>query len=240
MQSAIITDIKYLADDLRIFRLKTEFKPNFIAGQFITLGLQDENENMIFRAYTIASSPLENELEFIIVLKQDGKLTPLLYSLSLGDSVFIGDKIVGHFNPMKNLDKNKIFIATGTGIAPFVSVLRTYKDFNKKICLINGGRFINNLAYMEEMKKLENNNKKFAYFPITSREELNGIKGHIDSIFNLLEYQKFTSNFTPKNTEIFICGAIAMVHDQIDYWTKLGFTENSPKNPDGNLFVEKY
>ncbi|MCQ2286441.1 MAG: ferredoxin--NADP reductase [Bacteroidales bacterium] len=235
-----VTHIEVLADDLKIFRVQLENKPVFKVGQFTTLGLKDESGKLIVRAYSIASAPSDKELEFAIALKKDGKLTPLLFNLSVGDSIFVGDKFVGHFSIVDHLDRNKIFISTGTGIAPFMSAIREIKSFPSKVCLINGCRFVNNLSYVSELRERENNDKNFIYCPITSREEYNGMMGHLDKIYQTDKFKDFATDLRPENTDICICGMQNMVYDQIQYWVSLGYTEYTAATKTGNIFAEKY
>lgn len=113
--------------DLARFRFRPPDSFNFIAGQYATIAFEDGGE-LVQRAYSIASAPHEGYLEFFIELVAKGQLTPRLWKLKPGDDVLIRKRIVGDFVLDKRSGRTRhLMLATVTGIAPFVSIIRTEK-----------------------------------------------------------------------------------------------------------------
>src|ERR1700730_7847769 len=113
------------APDLWTIRLRTDPKPPFEAGQYVTLGVE-ENGRVIERAYSVVSSPLEDELEFFFELVPQGELTPRLHRLQTGDRLLTRPRAKGLFTlDREGGRKNHLMVSTVTGVAPFVSMART-------------------------------------------------------------------------------------------------------------------
>jgi len=144
--NAVVTHREVLAPGLMIMRVAPVgwTLPAFSAGQFGVLGLpagaprsegsdpepEPPKEAMVRRAYSIASSSLASEfLEFYIVEVPSGVLTPRLFALKVGDPLWVGPKFTGLFTlDQVAPERNLVFIATGTGLAPYMSMLRTHLD----------------------------------------------------------------------------------------------------------------
>src|SRR5208283_3313014 len=113
------------AHDLWMFRLRSGGEFKFVPGQYATLGV-DADGKRIERPYSIVSSPTEEEVEFFFELVPLGALTPLLYKLQPGDELFMRKVPKGRFSlEMQNGRTNHLLISTVTGVAPFVSYVRT-------------------------------------------------------------------------------------------------------------------
>lgn len=150
----------------------------FTPGQYATLGL-DIGEKFVARAYSIASSPYERRyLEFYINVIENGEFTPSLFALQEGDPVhFMGPK--GIFTLKKSDAQHLLFIATGTGLAPYVSMLRTLHadqcrgaPHGRTITLVHGVRYSRDLGYREELSALARERAfNFAYLPLVSRPD---------------------------------------------------------------------
>src|SRR6201998_2692226 len=113
------------APDLWMIRLQPGEHFNFVPGQYATLGVEKDGKR-IERPYSIASSPAEDEVEFFFELVPEGALTPLLYKLQPGDPLLMRKIPKGKFSlDMGNGRKNHLLISTVTGVAPFVSFVRT-------------------------------------------------------------------------------------------------------------------
>lgn len=257
--NAIVKDIKVLTETTKLFKIVFENgnKLEYHAGQFAMLGLPQDKNNLdgkwIRRAYSITSSPTEDEVEFYIVLVKDGELTPKLFDLEIGDKIYMGERAAGTMD-FKNINEkdNIIFLSTGTGIAPFISILRNHKDEilngKRKVAFAQGVRYTYELAFEYELLGLEEdeeNNKFFKYFPVVSRAEEEGIewtgtKGHIQTLIHDGIIEKFfKTKIDPKNTKIFLCGTPKMVDECVNLFTDMGFTKNTIKEP-GNLFFDKH
>lgn len=242
--------------ELTLFHVKPDHEvPDFAPGQYVALGLtgsaprhdqyppEEETpaqDKIIQRAYSIGSSPHEkNYIEFYIALLQQGALTARLSALKAGDRLYIAPKITGTFT-LKEVQegKNLIFVATGTGIAPFMSMLRTPESWKegRSITLLHGVRYSQDLAYREELKKLAQENPNFRYLPFVSRGEVSEDmeKGYVQRVFteNLI-------SFSSENESVFLCGNPAMIDDVVKVLTELGFREHTRKVP-GNIHLERY
>ena len=179
MRLAILTErIDVAGPDVAIFR----FRPKegevftFTAGQYATLGL-DVGEEFVPRAYSIASSPYNREhLEFYINVINEGHLTPTLFSMRVGDEVYyMGPK--GLFTLAKTTTSRLLFVATGTGLAPYMSMLRMLHEdqhagrpHGRMMTLVHGVRFSDDLGYREELQALSCDKAfNFLYVPMVSR-----------------------------------------------------------------------
>ena len=177
--------------DLIILRVRPDaalfdFKP----GQFGVLGLTGsapripeaaaeepvtEPDKMIRRAYSIASSSVERRyIEFYLTLISSGQLTPRLFALKYGDRVFLGPKASGMFTLDRVApDKSVVLIATGTGLAPYVSMLRTLlmTETERKFVILHGARYSWDLGYRGELESLARLRPNFTYIPSITRAD---------------------------------------------------------------------
>src|SRR5271166_4592870 len=129
---ARITKRVDFAPDLWMFRIQAGGPFSFVAGQYATLGVE-EGGKRIERPYSIASAPSENEVEFFFELVPEGALTPLLYKLQPGDPLLMRKAPKGRFSlETQGTKTNHLLISTVTGVAPFVSYVRTlHKDWKE-------------------------------------------------------------------------------------------------------------
>lgn len=216
----VVTRRLDVADDLWTVRIRPEEKIDFKPGQYATLGVEAE-PRMIERAYSIASSPLEDELEFFIEYVPDGKLTPRLHALKEGDTLWIRKLTRGHFVFDDRPGKiNHVMIATVTGIAPFVSMARTKIREHAQGGAANDHRFYMmqgasrswELAYADELRKLDQENDWLTYVPTVSRPhedtEWKGLTGRVhDLVVGHLE--RFCCG--PQETVAYLCGHPGMI-----------------------------
>ncbi|HUS01929.1 MAG TPA: FAD-binding oxidoreductase [Chitinophagaceae bacterium] len=186
-------------------------KFDFTAGQFVTLDLPiHEKRNKRWRSYSIASWPDgSNIFELVIVLDEKGAGTPYIFN-----NVFVGSEFKfrgpqGVFVLQQPLDKDIFMICTGTGIAPFRSMIHDIKNKNiphQNIYLVFGCRTINTLLYHEEMKNLEKEIDGFYYIPTLSREKWEGNSGYVHSIYESLCMERKPATFL-------LCGWKGMIDD---------------------------
>ncbi len=184
-----------------------EFQP----GQFVTLDLPiHEKPNKRLRSYSIASWPDgSNIFELIIVLNQRGAGTQYLFNqVKVGSELsFRGPQ--GVFTLPAKLDKDLFLICTGTGIAPFRSMVNHIKNKaieHKNIYLVFGCRKKEDLLYFDEMTKLQNGLKDFHYIPTLSRQQWEGQSGYVHSIYTELCRDKQDALF-------FLCGWKHMIDE---------------------------
>ena len=260
--NATITEIVDITPDIKIFQITPDFgKLDFKAGQFAVLGLPDDPDNpdgeWHRRAYSIASAPDKPTVGFYIVLVSDAappappaKLTPRMWKLKEGDKIFLGEKVAGHMLLPDDLGvKNLLFIATGTGIAPFASMLmdRNEEIFGgkHKVCIVQGARHSCELGFKGFFINREKKSPDtFFYYPVVSRpkesEQWTGFTGRVQNVLASGEIEKnFGCQINPKTTEIFLCGNPLMVDQVVEHFEALGFTRNTPNTP-GNLHFDKH
>ena len=238
--------------------------PDFESGQFTVLGLpgtapryqfSDEEEpladptKIIRRAYSLASASQNKEfIEFYITMVRSGSLTPRLFNLKPGDRVFLSSKFTGLFTlEMVPEDANVILISTGTGLAPYMSMLRAGLDCNgpKKYLVVHGARHSWDLGYRSELITIASVCNNFKYIPAITRPDKEHIKwggktGYIQDLWNNGTIKK-DAGFDPKpeNTHIFLCGNPAMLETMAVDLAKEGFVEHT-KKVTGQIHLERY
>ncbi len=238
--------------------------PGFDAGQFAVLGLPPEAPRcrnsdpedeapkpgrLIRRAYSIASSSVASEyLEFYITLVRSGGLTPRLFALEPGNRVWLGPKITGNFTlDQAPSDSNLVLVATGTGLAPYMSMLRTMlpQSGGRRIAVLLGARHSWDLGYQSELVTMDRLSDAFTYLAIISRPAEEpvawaGPSGYVQDLWDGGEVERaWGFNPTPENTSVFLCGNPAMIDDMVAALGERGFLEHSRKEP-GQIFVERY
>jgi len=236
----------------------------FEPGQFVAIGLfgsaerytfsdpevkPSDPEKIIRRAYSIASGSKENEyLELYVSIVKNGALTPRLFALKPGDKLYMNNKITGMFTIDEvPKDQNIVLIATGTGVAPYMSMLRsnTINNETRKYAVIHGAYNSWDLGYRSEIRTIERLSPNFFYFPIISEPDKETIKwtgpvGFVQEIWDSKGIEeKWGHDITPENTHVFLCGHPDMIDGMIVYLEARGFKEHKRKDP-GNIHVEKF
>lgn len=264
--NAIVTQRMDAAPGLMILRVAPDgWKlPAFTPGQFAVLGLpgkaprtplSDPEETpappdkLIRRAYSIASSPLSRDhLELFVTLVRSGELTPRLFALQAGDRVWLGPKVTGMFT-MSEVDpaRHIVMIGTGTGLAPYMSMLRTELagPAPRRYAVLAGARHSWDLAYSAEVNTMARLSPRFTYLPTVSRprEEpapWGGATGYVQALWTggALE-QAWGFKPSPADTDVFLCGNPGMIDDMANVLAAEGFVEHGPGKP-GQIHVERY
>ncbi|MFT3908872.1 MAG: FAD-binding oxidoreductase [Ferruginibacter sp.] len=194
-----------------------DFKP----GQFVTFDLPiHEKQNKRWRSYSIASWPDgTNVFELVIVLDKKGAGTHYLF-----DEVSVGSEISfrgpqGVFNYHEPLDKDIFMICTGTGIAPFRSMIHHIKNTGveyKKLNLVFGCRTKDSLLYYNEFSELQQSMPSFKYSPTLSREEWEGKTGYVHNVYEELCKDRQPANF-------FLCGWKGMIDEAKKRIMEMGY-----------------
>jgi ferredoxin--NADP+ reductase len=161
MQTATLVSKELFAGGrLGIFKLRPDAGPRwwYQAGQYTSLGLDTAEHGFIVRAYSIAGSPLDPDIEFYIALVENGKLTPTLFAQEVG-STFRFLKPVGKFTLRAAAKRTVVMVATGTGLAPFVGHIRTlWKQHQAgvpvahRIVLFHGASYADEFGYRQELE----------------------------------------------------------------------------------------
>ncbi|HLE10012.1 MAG: hypothetical protein A2504_00820 [Bdellovibrionales bacterium RIFOXYD12_FULL_39_22] len=241
--------------------------PEFIPGQYGVLGLNGsagrsplsdiestpaEADKLIRRAYSVASSSTaKDHLEFYISMVRSGALTPRLYNLQLGDKLWMGKKFVGMFT-LENIPQNAnvVLIATGTGLAPYMSMLRTLVTKNnglnnRKYAVIHGARHSWDLGYQAELQTLERISENFSYIPVVSspEEELSkwaGATGFVEDVWKGRALgRKWGSDPTPQDTHVYLCGNPLMIESALKFLGAEKFVKHT-KSEEGQIHLEEF
>ncbi len=222
-RKAIVTSIKNETADTRVFRIQVPEIENFSfePGQFVTLDLPiHEKASKRLRSYSIASNPNNNnEFELLIVLNPQGMGTPYLFNEVQVSSELILRGPQGVFTLKEPLDKDVYLICTGTGVAPFRSMIKHIHQQqipHQKITLIYGCRKKENLLYYSELKKLENEIQDFVYIPTLSREEWEGRSGYVHHV-----YEELCDHSKP--AMFYLCGWREMIDEAKQRILNMGF-----------------
>jgi ferredoxin/flavodoxin---NADP+ reductase len=262
--NCFVTQVLQVSPIMKILRIKPDGweLPEYKPGQFIALGLYGaaprtdfateehtrvEPEKLIKRAYSIASSSTHDFIELYITLVHSGSLTPRIFALNIGDKIWLGKKATGMFTLEEVApERNVILIATGTGVAPYMSMLRSNALLRAgKIMVIHGAANSWDLGYSSELNLLDNMFPKFVYHPtITepSKEPVgwNGDIRFVEEIWkdNIVE-KKLGVKPTPENTDIFLCGNPRMISGMKEILGSHGFKVHTKKEP-GHIHIEEF
>ncbi len=264
--NAVVSQRVEIAPGLVIMRVVPEGweLPPFRPGQFAVLGLPAEAPRcpgangdgappkagtLIRRSYSIASSSANRAyLEFYFNLVNSGTLTPRLFALKEGDRLWLGPRITGLFTFEQVPEgSNIVMVATGTGLAPYMSMLRTdvQRDSGRRLAVLHGARHAHDLGYRAELVMLENHHPCFTYLATVSRPAEDpvpwtGLVGHVQDLWQGRALDGIWGQRpTSENTHVFLCGNPAMIADMTEILTAEGFHEHTRQRP-GEIHVEKY
>ena len=220
----------------------------FRSGEFVMIGLNIDNKPVL-RAYSIASPNWHEEFEFYSIKVKDGPLTSKLQQLREGDYILFRNKPVGTLVNDALLKGRRLFLfSTGTGIAPFTSIIRdpeTYEKFDEVI-LFQTCRFINELEYgkytVEEILKdkllSEIVADKLKYFPTTTREPSKYFGRVTDWLKSKRFLEQFGTDLNSAEDRAMICGSIEMLNEFKEICLEKGLQEGSNSSP-GQFVIEK-
>ena len=204
----------------------------FKAGQYVAFGV-DQSEKILERAFSIVSSPYEPELEFFIERVPEGALSPKLYELQVGDQVFMRKKAKGIFNvDVKSGHTNHYLVSTVTGIAPYISMVRTLAlDLKEgrlaqpfRLVILQGVSKSNEFGYDKELYKAADEYPWVTYIPTISRPwedpEWPGERGRVDDLV-----RKYADNLDlkPQDTTVYLCGNPGMIVNARDIMRRRGY-----------------
>lgn len=201
-----------IARDVYEFRFERPGELTFRAGQFVLfdVGLREDLSNIQTRAFSIASTPLENDLLFVAKLKEGGRASRwIAESLKAGDVVRTQGPF-GNFLINKDHPKDLLFLATSTGVAPFRSQIRDLLEagYTKQIDLIFGVRHEEDLFWKKEFEELTQQYENF-YLHISlsgGSDEWTGNRGRVQTLVHMV-----APDITQKN--IYVCGSPDMTKD---------------------------
>lgn len=237
-----VVSVRHYTDRLFSFRITRPQTFRFRSGEFVMIGLPNA-EKPVFRAYSVASPAWDEELEFYSIKVPDGPLTQHLQKIQPGDTVLLrpkptGTLVLDALTPGKRL----WMISTGTGIAPFASLIRdpeTYEKF-EQVILTHTCREVGELTYGQELAKAlvedpligELVDGRFHHYATTTREE----SPRMGRITTLIESGKLFEDlgvapFDPAIDRVMICGSMDMIRDVKALVEKFGLTEGANNKP---------
>jgi ferredoxin--NADP+ reductase len=223
------------AGDLWSLRVQPEEKLRFKAGQYTTLGVQG-NGKVIERAYSIVSSPLEEEVEFFFELVPHGELSPHLYGAQAGSELLMRRQAKGLFTlDSESGHRQHLLVATVTGVAPYVSMVRTAaRQANQgqppdyRMVLIQSASRSWEFAYREELQALAEQHAWLEYVPTVSRpwEDAAWI-GEVGRAEDVLRKYLDSFGLTPETTTAYVCGHPQMIENTKGILARRGFSKES-------------
>ncbi|HET7315058.1 ferredoxin--NADP reductase [Salinisphaera sp.] len=246
-----VTSVKHWNDSLFSFTTTRDDSLRFENGQFVMIGLASPSGKPLLRAYSIVSANYEEYLEFFSIKVPDGPLTSRLQHLEVDDEVFVSTKPTGtllitDLHPGRNL----YLLATGTGLAPFLSIVRdpeTYERF-ERVIVVHGVRYIEDLAYRDLLENELPNDEilgeliadRLFYYPVVSREEFHA-RGRLTT---LLDNGRLTSDLgldpiDPEYDRAMICGGPGMLDDTSKLLDDRGFTASPHIGKPGEYVIER-
>ena len=249
-----VIDVKHWTDRLFSFRVSRPQSLRFRSGEFVMIGLLKDDGKPLLRAYSIASPAWDDELEFYSIKVQDGPLTSRLQHIKPGDQIILRPKPVGTLVHDALLPGKRLwFFATGTGIAPFASLIRepqTYEDYDQ-IILTHTCREVAELEYgrqlVDQVKNDElmaalvgaENLQKLVYYPTTTREDSPKM-GRITTLIKdgTLFTDLDVTDFGPDKDRAMFCGSIGLNTDIKEILEGYGLREGANSEP-AEYVVEK-
>jgi len=238
-----VTAVKHWTDRLFSFRVTRPASLRFRSGEFVMIGLLGDNGKPLLRAYSIASPSWDEELEFYSIKVPDGPLTSRLQHIQPGDQIILRPKPVGTLVHDALLPGKRIwFLATGTGIAPFASLMRDPETYEKydEVYMLHTCRGVAELEYGRQLVEGLRDDPligeivgdKLRYYPTTTREE-SPLMGRIT---DNLESGKVFDHYgiTPMNPEqdrAMVCGSLAFNLDVKEVLEGFGLREGANSDP---------
>ena len=268
-----VIEVTRWAPTLLSFKVTRPDGFKFTAGQFVRLGIHGKDlqyfaqnhetklitsetqdkpidlDGYVFRAYSVASSPYDEFIEFFSVVIPEGEFTSKVNHIQVGDSLLLNTTPFGYLTLARYqlpLPNDLWLLATGTGLAPFLSILKTIDVWQQyqRIILVYSARTSQELAYQAEIGSIKSiygdNGAAFVFLPIVTREaDYTGEKARVP---NLILSGKLTQlvgqKLDKERSHVMLCGNPQMVEDTKEALKSIGLTMN--RRGEGNIAVENY
>lgn len=245
-----VLTVHHWTDRLFSFTTTRDTGFRFSNGHFTMIGLRQPNGKPLLRAYSIASANYEEHLEFLSIKVPDGPLTSQLQHIKPGDIIVMGRKPTGtllldYLLPGKNL----YLMGTGTGLAPWMSIIRdpdTYERF-EKVILMHGVRQVEELAYRDYITQElpqheflgEMVSNQLIYYPTVTREPFKR-QGRIGDLIESGQVARELGlpELNPETDRVMICGSPEMLKTLKELCEKRGFKEGNTSTP-GDFVIER-
>ncbi len=245
-----VLSVHHWTDRLFSFTTTRDTSLRFSNGHFTMIGLRTETGKPLLRAYSIASANYEEHLEFLSIKVQDGPLTSRLQHIQVGDKIVVGKKPTGTLLIDYLLKgKNLYLFGTGTGVAPFLSIVRdpaTYERF-EKVILVHGVREVAELAYNEYLTHDLPEHEflgdmvsaQMLYYPTVTREPYKN-QGRITELLDSgkLQMDLGLPPLDPAHDRVMLCGSPGMLRDLKHMLEKRGFMEGNTTKQ-GDFVIER-
>ena len=219
----------------------------FTAGQFARIGLKVGDE-LVVRAYSVVSSPFDETLEFFSIVVPDGAFTSNLQHLKVGDELYLEKIPYGYLTLARYqqpLPHDLWLLATGTGLAPFLSMLQDFDTWSKyqKINLVYSVRTAAELAYVDRIQEIAETFGEghigFKFISIITRDPSAQLHDRLPILIENGELEKVAGiELSPATSHVMLCGNPEMVDDTKDALKRRGLTMN--RRGEGNIAVENY
>ncbi len=245
-----VTDVKHYTDRLFSFRTTRPQSLRFRSGEFVMIGLLGDNGKPLLRAYSIASPSWDDELEFYSIKVQDGPLTSKLQHIQPGDEIILRPKPVGTLVHDALLPGKRLWLfATGTGFAPFASLLRdpeTYERF-ERVIITHTCRDVAELTYSQDLVASlgedpligEFVGDKLTYYPTTTREESPKMGRVTEKLKDGSLFQDLgVETIGPETDRAMVCGSMGLNLDLKEILEGFGLEEGANSDPK-HYVVEK-
>ncbi len=249
-----VKSVHHWTDRLFTFTTTRDTAFRFLNGQFTMIGLMVEGRPLL-RAYSMASANHDEDLQFFSIKVPNGPLTSRLQHLKVGDKVLVGRKPTGTLVQDNLLPGKRLYLlSTGTGLAPFLSVVKDPEAYERyeKIIVVHGTRTVAELAYDDYLTQElpqdefmgEEIRQKLVYYPTVTREPFRN-QGRIT---DLITSGKLFSDLglpplSPADDRFMLCGSPQMLKDMVEILEARGFSEGSGSEPSSYViekaFVEK-
>ncbi|ROM57218.1 ferredoxin--NADP reductase [Pseudomonas rhodesiae] len=245
-----LLDVQSLTPSL--FTLRTTRDPGFrfTAGQFVRLGVTKADGSTVWRAYSVVSAPFDEYLDFFSIVVPGGEFTSELSRLRVGDTLMVERQATGYLTLNRFVDGRDLWLlGTGTGVAPFLSILQDFEAWEKfeRIILVYSAREAKELAYQALIKELGEREylaeyaHKLTYLAIVTREQHPGaLNGRITTLIENGELERAAGvELSPEHSRVLICGNPQMVDDTRQLLKKRDMNLSLSRRP-GQVAVENY
>ncbi|MBO3661230.1 ferredoxin--NADP reductase [Acinetobacter variabilis] len=219
----------------------------FTAGQFARIGLKVGDE-LVVRAYSVVSSPFDETLEFFSIVVPEGEFTSNLQHLKVGDELYLEKISYGYLTLARYqlpLPQDLWLLATGTGLAPFLSMLQDFETWNKykHINLVYSVRTQDELAYVDRIQEIAETfgegHTGFKFIPIITRVPEAVLHHRLPILIENGELERAAGlQLNPETSHVMLCGNPEMVEDTKEALKARGLTMN--RRGEGNIAVENY
>ena len=247
-----VEEVEHYTESYFRFRLERPEDFRFTSGQFVMVGLMVDDKPLM-RAYSIANPYWDEGLEFYSIIIPDGQLTSRLRHIKVGDEVILSDRAVGTLtlNPLGPGGKRLFMLSTGTGVAPFASIIRddeTYEAFDE-VYLTQTCRYAADLQYAQQRVTEamacplvgEEAQKKLRFYGSVTREP----HEHQGRITNLIASGELFTHlgipaFNPETDRVLICGSMEMLKDTQKLLDERGVVRGFGHKPAGYVWERAF